>query len=93
MKLNHKSHSLLKMYDIILYLMALSFILSSGSMYTVITDYYDAGITDSLFVKIFCVVGFIYWILLVSKKNKIKIKALIFPLTVVAFFAIYLVFT
>ena len=25
MKLNHKSHSLLKMYDIILYLMALSF--------------------------------------------------------------------
>lgn len=93
MKLKHKSHSLLKMYDIILYLMALSFILSSGSMYTVITDYYDAGITDSLFVKIFCVVGFIYWILLVSKKNKIKIKALIFPLTVVAFFAIYLLFT
>mgnify|MGYP000009748346 FL=1 len=93
MKLNHKSHSLLKMYDIILYLMALSFILSSGSMYTVITDYYDAGITDSLFVKIFCVVGFIYWILLVSKKNKIKINALIFPLAVAAFFAIYLLFT
>lgn len=93
MKLNYKSHSLLKMYDIILYLMALSFILSSSSMYTVITDYYDAGITDSLFVIIFCVMGFIYWILLVSKKNKIKINALIFPLTVVAYFAIYLLFT
>ena len=69
MKLNYKSHSLLKMYDIILYLMALSFILSSSSMYTVITDYYDAGITDSLFVIIFCVVGFIYW-----SQKRIRLK-------------------
>ena len=47
MKLKFNKHSKLRASDIILYIMAILLLLASGSMFTVMAGYYDAGITDS----------------------------------------------
>lgn len=86
-------YSELKVSDIALYIMAFLVILSSASMFTVITYCHDNGITEPVFVKAFCVVGFIYWMAIAIKRNKIKENGTYFCLAIVIMFLIYIFIT
>ena len=93
MKLRLKRISGVKLNSIPIYIMVICVILASSSMFTVMTGYYDAGVNDALFVKLFCLVGFIYWLALIISRQKVKTNSLLCSVAVIVFMTIYLLAT